>query len=86
MIKINSILKVIDNSGIKKVKCIKILGGYKKKCAKLGDLIVVTVKNIRSNNLKIKKKDIFRALVTRTKVRFVDLKTEISTVVKSSSL
>lgn len=80
MIKINSILKVSDNSNIKLVKCIKILSGYKKKYAKIGDLIVVTVKEIRLSNFKksfkIKKKDIFKALVVRTK-NFIDKRSNI---------
>jgi hypothetical protein len=41
----NNILQVADNSGAKTVKCIKILGGYKKKYAKLGDIIVFQFKN-----------------------------------------
>lgn len=80
MIKINSILKVSDNSNIKTVKCIQILGGYKKKFALVGDLIVVTIKETRLGNLKknfkIKKKDIFKALVIRTK-NFVDKRSSI---------
>jgi len=80
MIKINSILKVSDNSNIKTVKCIQILGGYKKKFALVGDLIVVTVKEIRLNrfkkSFKIKKKDIFKALVIRTK-NFIDKRSNI---------
>lgn len=89
MIKINTILKVSDNSNIKLVKCIKILSGYKKKYAEVGDLIVVTVKEIRSFNfkkgLKIKKKDIFKALVVRTK-NFVDKRSNIKICFKFNSV
>jgi large subunit ribosomal protein L14 len=73
MIKINTILKVSDNSGVKTAKCLKILGGYKKKYASVGDLVIVTVKETQTSNLnlkrslKVKKKDIFKALVIRTK-------------------
>ena len=72
MIKHGTLLKITDNSGAKTAKCIKILGGYKKKTAKEGDMIVVTVQNLRDRvNLKraskVKKKDIFKALVIRTK-------------------
>jgi large subunit ribosomal protein L14 len=71
MIKINTILKVSDNSGVKTAKCLKILGGYKKKYASVGDLVIITVKETQisnlKKNLKIKKKDIFKALVIRTK-------------------
>jgi osmotically-inducible protein OsmY len=48
MIQQQTILQVADNSGAKTVKCIKILGGYKKKYAKLGDLIVVSVQELRN--------------------------------------
>jgi large subunit ribosomal protein L14 len=89
MIKINSILKVSDNSNIKSVKCIQILGGYKKKYAVVGDLIVVTIKEIRlcnsKKNLKIKKKDIFKALVIRTK-NFVDKRSNIKICFKFNSV
>jgi large subunit ribosomal protein L14 len=89
MIKINTILKVSDNSSIKTVKCIKILGGYKKKYAEIGDIIVVTVKEIRFCNLKksfkIKKKDIFKALVIRTK-NFVDKRSNIKIFFKFNSV
>ena len=48
MIQQQTILKVIDNSGAKTVKCIKVLGGFKKKYAFLGDVIIVSVKNLRN--------------------------------------
>lgn len=72
MIKHGTLLKITDNSGAKTARCIKILGGYKKKTAKEGDMVVVTIQNLRDRaNLKrvskVKKKDIFRALVVRTK-------------------
>jgi len=72
MIKNQTILKVFDNSGAKTVQCIKILGGYKKKYAKLGDTIVVSVKQLRNRfkiNSKVKKKEIYKALIIRTKVK-----------------
>ena len=72
MVKQGTILKIADNSGAKTAKCIKILGGYKKKTAKLGDLIVVSIQKLRSKinikkSLKVKKKDIFKAIIIRTK-------------------
>jgi large subunit ribosomal protein L14 len=69
MVQQQTLLKVADNSGAKIVKCIKVLGGFRKKKAKIGDTIVVSVKKIRDNFKKItriKKKDIFRAVVIRT--------------------
>jgi large subunit ribosomal protein L14 len=70
MIQQKTILKVSDNSGAKTVRCIKVLGGYKKKYAKIGDIIVVSVQQLR-NKLKkmskVKKKEVYKALVIRTK-------------------
>ena len=51
MIQQQTILKVSDNSGAKTVKCIKVLGGFKKKYALLGDIIIVSVQKLR-NKLK----------------------------------
>jgi large subunit ribosomal protein L14 len=69
MIQQQTLLKVADNSGAKIVKCIKVLGGFRKKQAKIGDIIVVSIKKLRDNPKKItrlKKKDIFKAVVVRT--------------------
>lgn len=69
MIQQNTILKVSDNSGAKTVKCIKVLGGFKKKIAKVGDIIVVSIQQIRKKiNVKVKKKEVYQALLVRTKV------------------
>jgi large subunit ribosomal protein L14 len=70
MIQQETILQVADNSGAKTVKCIKVLGGYKKKYAKLGDLIVVSVQKLRNKTRltsKVKKGEIYKALIIRTK-------------------
>jgi len=70
MIQQQTILKVSDNSGAKTVKCIKVLGGFKKKYAKLGDTIVVSVQKLRNKlkkTSKVKKKEIYRALIVKTK-------------------
>lgn len=70
MIQQQTKLKVIDNSGAKTVKCIKILGGFKRKFAFTGDIIIVSVKELR-NKLKIKSKvkkgEVYKAIVLRTK-------------------
>ena len=58
-------VEVADNSGAKEVQCIKVLGGSHHDIAKLGDTIVVSVKNALPNG-KVKKGDIFRALIVRT--------------------
>jgi large subunit ribosomal protein L14 len=73
MIQTESVLDVADNSGAKRVKCIKVLGGSKRKYAGIGDVIVVAIKDA-APNAKVKKGEIARAVVVRTKkeVRRVD--------------
>ena len=73
MIQQQTILKVADNSGAKTVKCIKVLGGFKKRYAKLGDIVVVSVQQLRNKSKKtskVSKGEVFRALVIRTKKRY----------------
>lgn len=73
MIQQKTILKVSDNSGAKTVKCLKILNGFKKKYAKLGDIIVVSIQRLRNKLKKIskvKKKEIYKALIIRTKTKY----------------
>jgi len=59
-------LVVADNSGAKRVRCIRVLGGHGKKYAKVGDLIVVSVKAAIPNG-NIKKGEVTRAVIVRTK-------------------
>ncbi|MFO8033199.1 MAG: 50S ribosomal protein L14 [Desulfohalobiaceae bacterium] len=66
MIQVESRLDVADNSGAKLLSCIKVLGGSKRRYAGLGDLIVVSVKEAMPHT-KVKKGDVFRAVVVRTK-------------------
>ncbi len=66
MIQMQSILDVADNSGAKKVMCIKVLGGSHHMIANLGDVIVVSIKAALPNG-KVKKGDVHRALIVRTK-------------------
>jgi large subunit ribosomal protein L14 len=73
MIQQKTILKVFDNSGAKTVRCIKVLGGFKKKYASLGDIIVVSVQKLRNKSKKtskVKKKEVYRALIIRTKTPY----------------
>jgi large subunit ribosomal protein L14 len=65
MIQMQTVLNVADNSGAKKVFCIKVLGGSKKKFATVGDIIVVSVKEAIPNT-KVKKGDVMKAVVVRT--------------------
>jgi large subunit ribosomal protein L14 len=73
MIQPKTTLRVSDNSGAKTVRCIRILGGFKKKYAKLGDFIIVSVQNLRNRSKhtsRVKKHDIYKALIVKTKVGF----------------
>jgi large subunit ribosomal protein L14 len=65
MIQDNTYLNVADNSGAKKVMCIKVLGGSKRKYASVGDIIVVAVKDALPN-ASIKKGDVKKAVIVRT--------------------
>ncbi len=65
MIQTESVLDVADNSGAKKVLCIKVLGGSKRKFATVGDVIVVSVKEAIPN-AKVKKGSVMKAVIVRT--------------------
>jgi large subunit ribosomal protein L14 len=65
MIQMQTILDVADNSGAKKLYCIKVLGGSKRKYASIGDIIVASVKEAIPNS-KVKKGDVVKAVVVRT--------------------
>ena len=65
MIQNQSVLEVADNSGAKKVMCIKVLGGSHRRYASVGDIIVVSVKEASPTG-KVRKGDVARAVVVRT--------------------
>lgn len=65
MIQQESVLMVADNSGARKVLCIKVLGGSRRRYASVGDIIVVSVKEAIPN-AKVKKGDVAKAVVVRT--------------------
>ena len=65
MVQAESVLDVADNSGARKVLCIKVLGGSKRRYASLGDIIVVSVKEAIPN-AKVKKGDVMKAVIVRT--------------------
>lgn len=65
MIQERSILKVADNSGAKFVRCFRILGGTRRRYARVGDILVASVQSVEPRKA-VKKKDIVRALVVRT--------------------
>lgn len=65
MIQVETNLEVADNSGARKVQCIKVIGGSKRKVASVGDVIIVSVKKAIPRG-KVKKGDVARALIVRT--------------------
>lgn len=66
MIQTQSLLQVADNTGAKNVMCIKVLGGSKRRYARVGDIIVVAVKKAAPRGT-VKKKAVERAVIVRTK-------------------
>ena len=66
MIQSHTVLEVADNSGARRVECIKVLGGSRRRYASIGDVIVVAIKEAMPNT-KVKKGDTARAVVVRTK-------------------
>lgn len=74
MIQVQTVLEVADNTGVKKVQCIKILGGTRRRYASVGDIIVVAVKDSHpsyglkdSTGKKVHNKSVLKAVVVRTK-------------------
>ncbi|MAF24862.1 50S ribosomal protein L14 [bacterium] len=66
MIQVESLLKVADNSGAKKLQCIKVLGGNRKRYARVGDVITVSVKEATPHSA-VKKGSVLHAVVVRTR-------------------
>jgi large subunit ribosomal protein L14 len=69
MIQSGTYLSILDNSGAKKVKCIKILNsGFKQRYSYIGSTVLVSIKSVRfSKNIKVKKGEIHRALIIKAK-------------------
>ena len=66
MIQERSLLKVADNSGAKVIRCFRVLGGTRKRYARIGDLIVASVQSAEPRK-QIKKKEIVRAVIVRSR-------------------
>ncbi len=69
MIQMQSNLFVADNSGARKLQCIKVLGGSKRRSASIGDIIVVSIKDAIPR-AKVKKGDVYKAVIVRTSKDF----------------
>lgn len=66
MIQMQSVLDVADNSGARKVQCVKVLGGSRRRYAGIGDIIKISVKEAMPNS-RVRKGDVFNAVVVRTR-------------------
>ena len=66
MIQVQSVLDVADNSGARKVACIKVLGGSKRRYANVGDVIVVSIRDALPNS-KVKKGSVMKAVIVRSR-------------------
>ena len=69
MIQMQTVLEAADNSGAKNLMCIKVLGGSKKRYARVGDIIVASIKDCIPNS-RVKSGDVVRAVIVRTKKEF----------------
>jgi large subunit ribosomal protein L14 len=69
MIQVETNLNVADNSGAKRVQCIRVLGGTRRRYARVGDIIVVSIKDAIPNS-PVKKGSVAKAVVVRTKKEF----------------
>ncbi len=69
MIQMQTILESADNSGAKNLMCVKVLGGSKKRYARVGDIIVASIKDCIPNS-RVKSGDVVRAVVVRTKKEY----------------
>ena len=69
MIQMQSNLFVADNSGARRIQCIKVLGGSKRRFASIGDIIVVSIKDAIPRS-KVKKGEVFKAVIVRTSKEF----------------
>ena len=69
MIQMQSRLFVADNSGARTIQCIKVLGGSKRRSASIGDIIVVSIKDALPR-AKVKKGDVYKAVIVRTSKDF----------------
>ena len=78
MIQVQTELYVADNTGAKRIECIKVLGGSKRRFASIGDIIVVSIKDAIPRG-KVKKGEVFKAVIVRTKkfMKIISLAPEV---------
>jgi large subunit ribosomal protein L14 len=83
MIFAGTILQVCDNSGVKFVKCLKVLNNRPKSCGKIGDFIIVNIQSIKTFS-KIKRKEIYKAIIVRLKFKINRIDGSYITFTKNS--
>lgn len=66
MIQLRTILASADNTGAKRIACIKVLGGYRKRYGRLGDIIAVSIKEAKPHSM-VKKGEVLHAVIVRTR-------------------
>jgi len=81
MIQMQTVLEAADNSGAKNLRCIKVLGGSKKRYARVGDIIVASIKDSIPNS-RVKAGDVVKAVIVRTKKNFADRMVPTSNLIK----
>ena len=69
MIQTQSIVEVADNSGAKRIMCIKVLGGSRRRYARVGDIIVASIKDALPNS-RVKSGDVIKAVIVRTRKEY----------------
>lgn len=87
MIQKGTYLNVVDNSGAKKVSCIHLYGGYRKRYGNTGNIILVSVKSLRKKKkeqLKVKKGEVVKALIVKTKIYKPNYSNESTTFFENS--
>lgn len=88
MIQQQTRLEVSDNSGAKQAKCLKLVGGFKKKIAYIGDIIIVSIQKLRNKTKitsKVQKGEIYKAIILRTKHN-IKRKDNIYTIFNKNSI
>ena len=72
MIQVQTEMEVADNTGAKRIECIKVLGGSKRRYASIGDIVVVSIKDAMPKG-KVKKGDVHKAVIVRTKKQIKEM-------------
>lgn len=89
MIQNGTYLNIVDNSGAKVACCIKVMIGYKRRYARIGDLVMISIKSLRTKrrfSSKTKKGEVYRALLIRAKVNKVSYNGDFNSFFENSAV